>query len=404
LVIVLRTLLIAGLILPLFARAHEGDTFRPFVSAGRYYDDNLFRLDRDGLISFQGMSLKGPQADTYDVLQAGVNVDWHIERQQVIARLSKSRVTYSRFSTLNSDGSDNLLQWNWQLGNYWSGQLSAAETVAQTSFSDLNANAAINNLRTSRTYVASAYRQLHPRWQIGAGLTDYEIQNSLGSLSVNDFSERAADVDIAWTTPRGSSLKAQLRLANANFPNRQLIGFVTVDNSYTDNSISLTGNWPYSGLFSFQGNIGYEKREHSTVSQRDYSGVIGNLTANYFPTGKTVFSLNVYRRLDETNDFSSSYRLATGVSLSGLMTFTSKLSLRGQLTYEKADYLGDPGFFLFGAPVRRDSTPGASLSLSYMPIDGAQIDLGVQSGQRNSSYNNLNYKFRSLFANVRMDF
>ena len=44
------------------AHALEGDTFRPFVSFSRYYDDNLFRQAENEAIFIDGRVKIGPQA------------------------------------------------------------------------------------------------------------------------------------------------------------------------------------------------------------------------------------------------------------------------------------------------------------------------------------------------------
>ena len=81
--------LLAGILALAFASpasALEGDTFRPFVSFSQYYDDNLFRLADHESIFINGHLLTGPQADKYNVLNVGANIDWRIKRQQLIAR------------------------------------------------------------------------------------------------------------------------------------------------------------------------------------------------------------------------------------------------------------------------------------------------------------------------------
>ena len=72
------------------AYALEGDTFRPFVSFSRYYDDNLFRQAENEAIFIDGSVKRGPQADSYNVLAFGANVDWRVSRQQILARATKS--------------------------------------------------------------------------------------------------------------------------------------------------------------------------------------------------------------------------------------------------------------------------------------------------------------------------
>jgi hypothetical protein len=290
------------------------------------------------------------------------------------------------------------------LGNYWSGQISAAETIAQTSFRDFNTNLAVNNQATNRTFLASAFRQLDPHWKIGSVAQERDVSNSDPSRLVNNYKEKSLTLDLAWNSSKGSTIGGRLRIADARYPNRQIVLFAPIDNSYSDHALSIYGVWPYSGFFRFSGSMGYEKRQHQTVTERDFSGLIGDATADYFLSGKTTISLNIYRRLNESNDLTSSYRVASGVSLNGLWAITSKINLRLNLTNESANYLGDPGFFIFSAPVRRDRTRSSTLSLSYMPLLSTEIDLSLQTGQQTSTYSINDYKYNSVFANFRVDF
>ena len=381
--------------------ALEGDTFRPFVAFSQYYDDNLFRLADKEPITLEGGVAVGPQADSYSVLNFGANVDWRIRRQQVLARFAKSLVRYSNFDSLNYDGSDYLAQWNWQLGNHWNGQIGAIEKITQSSFTDLNTNTALNNQRTVSKMFATANWQFHPRWQVGGGLTEVKIINSDATQVSNDFTERAQELNLTWRTPKGTSISTQFRLAGAEYPNRQL---GTLDNSYSQQELNVSTIWPYSGLLRFQGRLGYQMREHKTVPERDFSGFTGRVTADYFPTGKTILSLSLYRELSAASEISSSYRLATGASLNAVWTITPKISLRGGLSDETAEFQGDPGFYLLNLPVRVDKTQEASLSLNYEPLRSTVFALGVQTGQRESNYIFRDYNFNSIFANVRVDF
>ncbi len=398
--------LLASILASLFsssAFALEGDTFRPFVSFSQYYDDNLFRLADKEPIVLNRRVLVGPQADSYNVLNFGTNIDWRIKRQQLVARIAKSMVRYSKFDSLNNDGSDYLAQWNWQLGNHWNGLIGATQTQSQSSFTDLNATIALNNQRTVRNAFGTANWQFHPRWQVGGAVNKVEAINSDVTQLSNDFEEQAEELNLTWSTPKGSSVRTQLRIAKAAYPNTQ---FAAIDNGYSQQEINVFTVWPYSGLTRFQSRIGYQKRQHNSLSARDFSGFTGRASVDYYATGKTAYSLSVYRELGAVSTISSSYRVTTGFSLNGLLNMTSKLSLNAALSRETDDFKGDAGIYTFSFPVRQDKTQSASLGLNYQPLRSAVIGLGAQTGRRvsNDVINQSSYKFNTIFANVRVDF
>lgn len=109
----------AAALLAVPAHAKEGDTFRPFVSYARYYDDNLFRLAKDEqtFVVQDGVPVvidHDSASDQYGVLSAGLNVDWKPGRQHITASATRNWVRFSRYTTLDYDGSDYQGRWNWR--------------------------------------------------------------------------------------------------------------------------------------------------------------------------------------------------------------------------------------------------------------------------------------------------
>lgn len=384
--------LLAGLAVLLAGLAHakEGDTFQPFVSYTRVWDDNLFR------------QAQNERAEQYGVLSAGVDVDWRPSRQQVQARAAKSLVRFDRYGYLDYDGSDYQLRWNWRLGNYWSGSIGATELVTQSSFSDL-LGAQINNTVTRENRFASADWQFHPRWLVGVGASTVSSTNSTSERAPFDYDETAWTVSLGYRTPKGSALRLQGRRVDGEYPRRAVF---FLDRAYTQNEINLIGDWVVSGKLTARGRLGYVQRQNDTVAERDFSGIAGRVTADYALTAKTRVNWSVYRELANSDDINASYQLSTGTSLAGIWQATSKLAMRANASWENRSFEGDTGQ-LPGWPRRDEEIVSGTLSLSYAPHRLATLDLGVQAGQRESNvpfYSGYDYRFRAVFASLRMDF
>ena len=150
------------------AMAKEGDTFRPFVSLGYFYDSNLYRLAEN---EFPGIQ----RGDRYGVLNAGLNVDWKPGRQQIVASATKTLIRYDQNTRLDFDGGDTQATWNWRLGNRLSGNLGAAKSTSQSSFEDVNL---VNNEVDRERLYGRAEWEFHPRWRIGGGIEEVDNTNS----------------------------------------------------------------------------------------------------------------------------------------------------------------------------------------------------------------------------------
>jgi exopolysaccharide biosynthesis operon protein EpsL len=337
-------------------------------------------------------------SDQYDVLSAGVSVDWTPGRQRVIASATRNRVRFSQYANLDYDGSDYQLKWNWRLGNHWTGQVGATESVTQSSLSD-QLGLPINNQVTRDNRFASADWQFHPRWSVGLGAAAATSTNSTVQQAPNDYEDTSVSATLGYTTPKGSKLRGQLRRVEGEYPNRPPSLFV--DRAYTQTEYNLLGDWSVTGKLTARGKIGYVQRENDTLSQRNFSGLNGRMSADYYPTGKTMLNWAVYHEIGNSDDFNASYQLTTGTSLGAAWLATSKITLRANTRYENLSFEGDTGG---GGTQRDEDTLSGSLSLSYAPVRMATIDVGLQAGRRDSNISVNDYTFHSVFVSVRADF
>lgn len=402
------------------ACAHEGDTFRPFVSAGYYYDSNLFRLD-------DGESPGTARDERYALYQAGLNVDWTPGRQQLIVRASKTLVRYDRYSYLDFDGDDLEGTWNWRLGNRLTGRVGATQSTSQSSFDDLGL---INNSVDRERRYGRAEWEFHPRWRIGGGVETTDNTNSDPSQVSQNFSQDTYDLALTYRTPKGSNLRAQIRRTEADYPSMQVMATtcsippfcppfpltptLVADTSFEQTDYLLGGDWRVSGKLSLRGQAGWTERSYANqfrntvgtptlVERPDFSGLTTRITGDWFPTGKTLVSGTLFQELGGASDINASSVLKRGARLDGVWLVREKWRMNAGLNFENRDYRGDPGS-VPGLPRRNDDILGASLSLSYTPIRMLNVDVGLQAGRRDSNINGDDYDFHTLFANVRADF
>jgi exopolysaccharide biosynthesis operon protein EpsL len=397
-------------------QAKGGDTLRPFVSMGYFYDSNLYRL-AEAEFNLAPSDLRD---DRYSILSAGINVDWKPGRQQIVANATKTWIRYDQNSRLDFDGDDTQATWNWRLGNRLSGNLGAAKSTSQSSFEDVNL---VNNEVDRERLYGRAEWEFHPRWRIGGGVEEVDNTNSALTQRSQDFEQQVYDVVLSYRTPKGSNLSAQVRRVDSEFHDPQILSvsplppfFVLVgvaDDSYKQTEYNLLGDWRLSGKLTLRGRAGWTDRQYKNVlrgdfdefvfpqlkERPDFSGYTARLSADWYATGKTLLSVAAYQELGDAMDINASTVLNTGASVNGVWMLREKWRLNAGATFVNRVYEGDPG-----ASQRNDDTLGASLSLSYVPIQAVSVDLGVRAGRRDSSIPVEDYEYHSVFANVRADF
>jgi exopolysaccharide biosynthesis operon protein EpsL len=381
-------LLNCGLLLAGSALAAPEDAIRPYASYSVTRDSNLFRLQDN------------PESDVLKRLEAGVDIDLPISRQHLLARANVSNTRFNRFSDLGYDGRDLLGQWNWQLGNLWSGDLGYSNTRTLASFADIQQR--LQNVRTQQRAFADASYRLHPDWRVSAGTSRYDLTNSAGSQNYLDRTEDAAELGLQYISPTSSTVGLQLKRIDGNLPNRELISSILYDNSYRQTELNATANWAFSGNSRFTGRLGYTRRKHAQVAERDFSGIAGRLGMNWVMAGKTTVDAAVWREVGAVEGGSSSYVLSSGASLAPSWAATSKLTVQGRISYQKYDYQGDPRFI--NVQLRKDTVRTLAVGAFYAPWRSTRLGLNFQTDRRDSNTAQADYRANSVTASVRVEF
>lgn len=386
------------------AVAKDGDTVQPYVSLTMSRDSNVLRLDKG---ETDASSNGSSRSDTIRVVNAGVNVDWRYSRQQVLLSLSRSMTSFDQYKLLDYHGENLRADWNWRLGNHWSGNLGASRVVTQTQVSDLIAaffgiQRTVNNLLTQQRAQGSAEWAFHPRWSARVAFFKTRSQNDQLVQRNVDSDETLLETQLRYRTPKGSEVSAQVQQRSVLYPNRTFNGFT--DRKYNQTDFNLIGGWNLAGKVSSQAQVGYVTRRYQNLTARDFNGFAARASVNYTPTAKTGASLSVYREINGAELTNANFRLNTGVKATGYWQLTSKFALTANAVHESHNYTDDPGFVATTNANRKDKYTLWGAGVRYTPLEQVTLDLGVQAGARNSNVVNGGYSYNSLYASLRADF
>lgn len=376
------------------------DTFRPYVRAEYGYDSNLFRIGSDA----QARALLGTTdtSETYHRLGAGLDMDWRISRQLLIARLDMHQTRYDTYKQLDYSGRAALLQWNWLSGKYASGDIGISDNRTLASFNEVQ-RPTQNLLKTRQAY-AHAGVKLQLPWQLNFGIARISTDNSAISQQVLDYNENKYSTGIQYQTEKGTLLEYISQYRQGQYPNRQIVATAPVDNDYRqyDNGVALS--WAPSAKTQLKSQLNYTQRKYDDVPQRNFSGATGRLAAEWLFSGKTTLGLDLYRDIGVVENNTASYSLNRGLALHAKWRPTAKLTFKAQAAHERQTYSGDPGFVLTNTAAREDDITQFQLETQYQVLRKTKLALLLQQGDRESNQALAGYRFHSAFLGLRSEF
>jgi len=385
-----RALLFIVLMLPGLVRAVDGDTFRPVVTYGYSYDSNLFRLENDFAALLYGIDT-AIHSDTFQRLGVGFDLDWKQGRQRVVAKVLGSKTRFDRYSLLDYTGEDLNLEWQWQLGNYWSGRAGASRAKSLGTFREVTG--LVSNTRSDENLFFDANYRIHPRWQASLRLNSRSYTYSAAGQRTSNNDTDAWTAGVYYLGNTLQRIGVEFRDSEINYPNRAVTPILDTD--YQDRSFNLVANWVATGKSSMNVRIGRVERKNKHLPTQDYSGMNWRVDGNWGISGKSLLGASLYREVRNTEYATSNHALASGGSLNFIWQVMPKTRLQASISQEDLEY---------DNIARQDKIKTATLAAVYEPWVGGEVSAGLQRETRDSNTFLYSYKSNALFLNANLKF
>lgn len=371
------------------ASAAQEDTFRPYVSGSIIHDSNLFRFSRD--------LRRDNTSDTIKRLEAGVNVDYTLGRQQMLIMASVNRSLFQRFDFLDFDGNDGRAIWNWQLGHRWQGEVGYTRNQMLATFTEVQSP--VRDVRAQQSAFINALYKFDPDWRLRAGGDWYSLESGAAARRFLNREEVSGVLGAEYVNETGNFVGGQVKVISANFPDRPVGVF---DNSYVQSEIQGVSEWRYSNQSYFKGRLGYTQRRHDQISSRDFNGLTGRLTYEWSVTAKTLARAEVAREIGAIDNLINTYAVTRAVSAGTTWLPTVKTFVKGDVAYKQRDFRGDPGLGFSG--VREDNIRTLSVSAGYSPVPNVRLALDAVMERRGSTRVFADYSYNMVSASLRVEF
>ena len=384
------------------ARAIEGeDVWSASVGGTLSYDNNLLRLP-DGVSPAdvgRGDRPKGTWITTAFV--RGV-MDLPVSRQRFGAYVQGNVYRYNDYSYLNWEGVNFGGSWLWEAGNRWNGTLSYDHLEFLSGLTDLRA--LIQNLRTVQIARANAEYWLHPRWRLTGGYTGTFISNSDDVIATSNVNTNAFGAGFKFVSTRQNFIMFGAHYTDGDYPNRSeptIIG----DTGFKQYDAGVIFSWGLlGGKSELLGEIAYTERDFPNLTQRDFSGVTGNVRFNWRATGASGIEAIVRRDIGSVTDVTANYILTTAARIGPYWLITPRIRLDAWYEYMNRDYEGQPGVAIDLIEQREDRYNYVGLSASWTPTRNWRVGLGVVYSTRSSNRPDRDFDDVTTTATVQFGF
>jgi hypothetical protein len=349
-------------------------------------DGNLFRLP-NGLQPRQLGLNTDQRGDTTIVPSASVDANILFGRQRVLLSGTLSRELLKDNPSYDTTDLSYRGSWLWQIGNAWSGELTDLQQQQRTSFADQLLTQA--NRQTLHDRHAAIDFRPRPDRRIGVVYDQSIGSNSLGIRQINDYRVTFARAELGIDSGLGHELVLGASSTHADYPNQQIIALAPIDNSYRQTQLDLSSLFVLSEKTQLRWRIGYARRRHPEVPQRNFSGLVGNVGVSWEPTAKVQGKISINRDLNDAADYFRIYTITTTATgeLDYLPTAKTQIALTASAA--RIGYKGSPLNFytiVFGpAGYREDRYDNVRLSLGWTPWDRFSVTLSQALSTRNSS-------------------
>ncbi|KQP17933.1 hypothetical protein ASF43_08695 [Pseudorhodoferax sp. Leaf267] len=374
------------------ARADQFDTLNFRVRHAVLYDSNFFRSS--------GINASNPvRSETRDMTTLGMELDKQYSLQRVELDAS---VVANRFRTsdyLNYNALNYRAVWHWSLTPRLHGTLRREQDEALNSYDYFGGRA--RNLRTDQTTAASMEAVVGRDWRLLGGLERETRTNEQPIAEQGDYTLRNVSIGVRYLFPSGSSISYRLLDGQGTYQNR-IPGVTALPRSFEQLQHELRFAWAVTGKTTVGARIAHLSREHPGLALRDFSGVVGDINAQWAATGKLHFQALASRGLSANQNNTSSYISNSRLGLSANWSVRSRTVVYAGFDRTINDFDGTPPGVV--PENREDKIHGMRLGLRWTPIDALSFGAAVQRSRRTSTISGADYTNNSATVDATFRF
>lgn len=273
-------------------------------------------------------------SDTISTTSLYGGVDQTIGRQRVYGNATVSANKFLDNGSLDNTGYGLKAGVDWATIERISGtvELNANQSLARYEIAPGNSDK--NTLR-DLSFRAVARVGVVTRLTAETGYTYRRVDYSLSAYRPRNFDQNAVSAGLRYRFSGALTAGAALRFTKGEYADRN------PRDEYDRRDIDFTATWTPTGNSSLNGRVSLSDTSHSVASNADFSGVTGELTWNWRPTGKLRFVTSLTRDTGEEvsllggadDQVLTNSRITTSLGTRATYELTSKVAADANVRY-----------------------------------------------------------------------
>ena len=377
-------------VIPTFLLADEMDTLNFSFSTTKTFDNNQFRRPSNEV------------SDQATINRLGVNFDKAISLQKFHADMNVTDSKYNKSDFLDFTAKQYSLGWNWAITPSLTGLIQTKQEERLNDFRFVTAP--VRNIVSIKTHSFEADFSPHKILHLLAGVTVLETENDNAFIfdQQEEISNKTNRYNVGVRYDFADAyLEGMYRKSNTQ-PSNSIPDFVRwIDTKSDSDNYGLTFETRADSKFNYKVHLGYVQKESPIFTQRNYSGIVGDLSTTYEVTSKIMLNGSAGRSIRSFIRADSSYAEIDTVKLGLRYSIFPKLSVVANTSYLIRRFLGDGPS---GNGSREDHEASAMTGVYWNPRDFINASVTLNKSKRNSTDNFFDYDDTSAFVTVGLVF
>ncbi len=301
------------------------------VNTSYTYDSNLFRLSA----SAPGYPVR---YDTTRTIQADLSYNQTYGMQNFTLDTTIAHNRFTNFSNLDYDSKGYKGTWAWRVDKDLSGTIGATQNQTMPNYATIQTQ--VKTITTTQSRFVNGDWLATSYWHALAGISENQTSYSALIAQIQGSKGTSLNAGFLYENDAMDTISFKQQNTQGSYTDRPIDYVNLNDNGYTETDDLLDFKWVLSGKSQLTGELNHLSVNQNHFSQRNYSGMAGNVSYLWAVSGKSTIQFTAQRNFSQYLSVNSSYAVTDDFSISPFWQVSGKLSMHATIDQARVSYLG----------------------------------------------------------------